>query len=157
MAITLREINKDNFRQCIKLETFDEQKTFVATNVFSIAQSKVEPNMVPMAVYDGEEMVGFIMFGPDTEEDCYVVARLMIDKHHQGKGYGRAAMVEAIKHMRAAPDCREIALSFEPENVAADRLYESLGFRKTGEVIEGELVARLRWENEGGKVGREKG
>ena len=149
MKITLREINKDNFRQCIKLETFEEQKNFVASNVFSIAQSKVEPYLLPLAIYHDEEAVGFIMYGPDPEEDCYCVARLMIDKNHQGKGYGRAAMLEAIRRMRAEPDCHEIALSFEPENTGAEKLYESLGFKKTGEVIEGEVVMRLRWDEKG--------
>ena len=52
-------------------------------------------------------------------------------------------MIEAIKRMRAMPDCQEITLSIEPKNAVAAKLYESLGFRKTGEVIEGEVVMRL--------------
>jgi len=88
-------------------------------------------------------MVGFIMYGRDPADNCYCVARLMIDERHQGKGYGRTAMLEAIKRMRAKPDCHEIVLSIEPENVVAEKLYESLGFRKTGEVIGGEVVMRL--------------
>jgi diamine N-acetyltransferase len=150
MAVTLREIDRDNFKQCVRLEVREDQKTFVATNVFSIAQSKVEPSFTPQAVYDGEEMVGFVMYGYDADEGCHYVARLMIDKNHQGKGYGRAAMVEAVRRMRAEPGCREIALSVEPENVGAQRLYESLGFRKTGEVVEGEEVMRLKFDGEGG-------
>jgi len=83
------------------------------------------------------------MYGRDPADDCYCVARLMIDERYQGKGYGRAAMVEAIRRMRAEPDCQEIALSIEPENAVAEKLYASLGFRKTGEVIDGEVVMRL--------------
>ena len=143
MAVELREISKDNWRECIKLKTSDEQTGFVAPNLFSIAQSKVEPYLLPLAIYDGEVMVGFIMYGRDPADNCYCVARLMIDERHQGKGYGRAAMLEAIKRMRAKPDCHEIALSIEPENAVAEKLYESLGFRKTGEVIGGEVVMRL--------------
>ena len=143
-SVTLRDITRDNFKQCIKLEVRDDQKTFVATNVFSIAQSKVEPTYIPQAVYHDEEMVGFCMYGYDPEDDCYGVGRLMIDKHHQGKGYGRAAIVEAIRRMREQPDCREIALSVEPENTSAQKLYESLGFVKTGEVVHGEEVMRLK-------------
>jgi diamine N-acetyltransferase len=70
----------------------------------------------------------------------------MIDAAHQGKGYGRAAMVEAIKRMREEPDCRQIALSYVPGNAAAAKLYESLGFVKTGEIIDGEEVVRLRFD-----------
>ncbi len=33
-----------------------------------------------------------------------------------------------------------LALSVEPDNQAAIRLYEAVGFYKTGEIIEGESV-----------------
>jgi len=145
MSVTLRDITRDNWQQCIKLEVREDQKTFVSPNVVSIAQSRVEPTFTPQAVYHDEELVGFCMYGYDTEEGCYWVARMMIDKNHQGRGHGRAAMVEAIRRMRAEPNCREIGLSIEPENVAAQKLYESLGFVKTGEVAHGEDVMRLRF------------
>ena len=146
MKVTLKEIDRENFGRCVKLEVHEDQKGFVAPNVYSIAQSKVEPECIPQAVYAGEEMVGFVMYGYDADERCYCVGRLMIDGRHQGKGYGRAAMVEAVRRMRERPDCREIALSVEPENVGAQKLYESLGFVKTGEVSHGEEVMRLRFE-----------
>lgn len=147
MAITLRDIDRENFGRCVKLEVRDDQKSFVAPNLYSIAQSKVEPTFVPQAVYDGDEMVGFVMYGYDEEEGCHCLARLMIDKGQQGKGYGRAATEEVIRRLRAEPGCRQIALSVNPENASARALYESLGFVKTGEVSHGEEVMRLRFED----------
>jgi diamine N-acetyltransferase len=146
MAVTLRDVDKENFKRCIKLEVREDQKSFVASNVFSIAQSKVEPEYTPYAVYDDEEMVGFVMYGYDTDDDCYCIARVMIDKNLQGKGYGRAAMEEVVRRLRETPDCSEVALSIEPENEVAQKLYESLGFKKTGEVVQGEEVMRLKFE-----------
>ena len=146
MAVTLRDVDRENFKRCVKLEVREDQKNFVASNVYSIAQSKVEPSYTPWAVYDGDEMVGFVMYGYDREDNCYCIARMMIDKNHQGKGYGRAAMEEIIRRLRATPDCREVALSIEPENEVAQRLYESLGFKKTGEVAQGEEVMRLKFD-----------
>jgi diamine N-acetyltransferase len=146
MTITLKDINRENFRQCVELEVHEEQRGFVAPNVYSIAQSKVEPTYMTQAVYDGEEMVGFCMYGYDEEEGCHYLGRLMIDKSHQGKGYGRAATAEVIKRLRAEPDCRQVALSVNPANRAAQALYASLGFEKTGEVSHGEEVMRLRFK-----------
>jgi diamine N-acetyltransferase len=146
MAVTLRDIDRENFKRCLKLEVREDQKSFVASNVYSIAQSKVEPTYATQAVYDGEEMVGFVMYGYDTDDDCHWIARMMIDKNQQGKGYGRAAMEEVVKRLRETPDCRQIALSIEPENEVAQRLYESLGFKKTGEVAQGEEIMRLKFE-----------
>jgi diamine N-acetyltransferase len=67
----------------------------------------------------------------------------MIAADHQGKGYGRAAMLLAIQLIRGQPGCSSISLSFEPENSNAERLYSSLGFKPTGEILEGEIVYRL--------------
>src|SRR5687768_15374034 len=146
MTVTLKDIDRENFRRCVALEVRDDQKGFVAPNVYSIAQSKVEPAYNVQAVYDGDEMVGFVMYGWDEEEGCHYLGRLMIDKSRQGKGYGRAAVEEVIRRLRAEPGCRQVALSIIPENRAAQALYESLGFEKTGEVSHGEEVMLLRFE-----------
>jgi hypothetical protein len=42
MAVSLRAITKDNFQECVRLRVREDQK-FVATNAYSIAQSKIEP------------------------------------------------------------------------------------------------------------------
>ncbi len=60
MPITLKEITKDNYVECIRLKVRDNQR-FVASNVYSLAESKYEPENIPMAVYAGETMVGFVM------------------------------------------------------------------------------------------------
>jgi diamine N-acetyltransferase len=39
--------------------------------------------------------------------------------------------------------CRSCALSYSPQNTVARALYQSLGFVETGEIEDGELVARL--------------
>ncbi len=145
MKVTLRDIDRGNFMQCVKLDVHDAQRGFVASNVFSIAQSKVEPGFVVQAVYDGEVLVGFVMYGRDEEDGGHWLARLMIDRAHQGKGYGRAAALEVVRRLRAEPGCRQIALSVNPENASAQALYRSLGFEKTGEVTHGEEVMRLRF------------
>ena len=147
MRVTLRDIDRENFVRCVKLEVGEEQKGFVAPNVYSIAESTVEPTYKVQAVYDGEEMVGFVMYGWDAEEGCHYLARLMVDKGQQGRGYGRAATEAVIESLRGEPNCCQIALSVNPANVAAQALYESLGFVKTGEVAHGEEVMRLRLED----------
>ena len=147
MKVTLKDIDRENFRAAVRLEVNEDQKNFVAPNVFSIAQSKVEPGFNVQAVYDGEEMVGFVMYGWDEEEGCHCLARLMVDKNRQGKGYGRAATEAVIERLRAEPGCRQIVLSVNPANANARALDESLGFVKTGEVTYGEEVMRLKFED----------
>jgi diamine N-acetyltransferase len=149
MAVVLKPVTSDNFVQCIKLKVAPEQENFVASNLYSIAQSKVEPECVPLAIYHHDTLVGFAMYALDQDEGKYWIFRLMIDAAHQGKGYGRAAMEALIDRMRHVSGCDESAISYELTNDAARRLYASVGFAETGEVIDGETVARLKlqWED----------
>ena len=144
MSISLREITPQNFKECINLKVASAQENFVASNLWSVAQSKIYPTYNVFAVYNGDEMVGFTMFGLDTDDDKYYLGRLMIDEKHQGKGYGKATVLEVIRRLKEQENCDEIFLSFVPENVGAERLYRSVGFERTGENNDqGEIVMRF--------------
>jgi diamine N-acetyltransferase len=147
MNVSLREITPENFKECVNLKVADAQKSFVAPNVMSIAQSKIYPTMNIRAVYAGDEMVGFAMYGLDTDDGKYYLVRLMIDERHQGKGYGKRAALAVIEDLKQKEDCREVYLSFVPENDGAEKVYKSIGFERTGEISEGEIVMRYTIEN----------
>jgi diamine N-acetyltransferase len=145
MTVTLRPITRENLWPVVDLKLHSGQEPFVDTNMASIANAYVEPTFVPLAVYAGEELVGFAMYGqhpPDT--GAWWVIRLMIDRDHQGKGYGRAAMERVIDMMIERVGCEEIVTSYVPSNEVASRLYASLGFRPTGEWEDGEPLVALR-------------
>ncbi len=72
MKITLREITPQNFRECIDLKVADGQENFVAANLMSIAQAKIYPTAKPFAVYHDNEMVGFVMYGFDENEEHFI-------------------------------------------------------------------------------------
>ncbi len=141
--ITLRDVTRENYRECLRLRVAPEQELFVASNAVSLAEAKYEPGLVPLAIYAGERMVGFAMYGYDEEEDAYWIHRLMIDESFQRRGYGRAALRALLARLRALPDCRQVAISWDPSNTVAERLYLSEGFVKTGEIIWNEAVGRL--------------
>jgi diamine N-acetyltransferase len=141
--IELREITMENFRECINLSVADHQRGFVASNMYSLAEAKADGVSNPLAIYADDQMVGFTMYCFDPESGMGYIDRLMVAAEHQGRGYGRAAMLEVIERLRNTPGCRRIRTAFEPTNAVAEALYESLGFRKTGEVTHGELVTVL--------------
>jgi diamine N-acetyltransferase len=145
--IELRKITMENFRECINLSVAEHQKGFVASNMYSLAEAKADGVSNPLAIYTGEEMVGFIMYCFDPKAGTGYIDRLMVAADHQGRGYGRAAMVEVIDRLQHTPGCCRIRTSFEPTNIVAESLYESLGFRKTGEIDEGEVVTILEVKN----------
>jgi diamine N-acetyltransferase len=143
LMISLREVDRHNFFDVIDLKVGEEQKSFVATNLFSLAQAKAYPECQCLAIYHEEELVGFTMYCMDFDDKEYWIYRLMIDAKYQSKGYGKAAMEKLIEQIKEDKDHQVIYLSFEPENDRAKELYEKLGFEADGRVIDGEIVYKL--------------
>jgi diamine N-acetyltransferase len=139
-AIELREITMENFREIIRLDVAEHQKKFVASNMYSLAEAKADGVSNPLAIYAGDQMVGFTMYCFEPEDGTGYIDRLMVAADHQKKGYGRVAMLEVIERLKKTPGCQRIRTSFHPENEVAEALYSSLGFQKTGELDEGEVV-----------------
>ena len=93
-------------------------------------------------MYVGDEVVGFLMWGIDDADGSCWLGGLLVDAAHQGRGIGRAAVVEAVHLLREEAGAAGYALSYAPENTVAKGLYASLGFVETGEEDDGEVVAR---------------
>ena len=148
MNITLRPVTRANFSDVVALTVTSEQADFVAPNVYSIAETYLERTWTPLAIYAGDDLVGFTLvgftlFGRDDETGRWWLMRYMIDARHQGRGYGTAALRRVIDLMVERHGCDEIFLDYSPDNDVAGRLYERIGFVPTGEVLGGEIVARL--------------
>lgn len=141
--LQLRDVDTNNFQECVSLEVNEDQRTFVAPNMRSLAQAYVSRDAAKVfALYDQNLMVGFAMLYVDHMEKDYELWRFMIDKRHQQKGYGREAMAKIIDYFKSI-GAKTVTLSFEPENHIAEKLYESCGFYRNGEENEGEIVMQL--------------
>jgi ribosomal protein S18 acetylase RimI-like enzyme len=78
---------------------------------------------------DGEQVGSLLLV---YEAGKASVFSLQVLEAHRGKGYGRALMEGAIGHCRSK-GLPLLELNTEKGNVAANRLYGSLGFRLVGE------------------------
>jgi diamine N-acetyltransferase len=82
------------------------------------------------------------MWGIDDEDGSCWLGGILVDAAHQGRGYGRAAVLEALAVLGERTSATGFALSYQPANEVARGLYVSLGFVETGEVDDDEVVAR---------------
>jgi len=158
--ITLQPITEYNFEDVIDLKALED---FVAPNAYSLAEAYTSlkqmvddgtPHLaeMPFAIFHNETAVGFTMIafedGEDVQSDSeiYWMSRFMIDENHQGNGYGKAAMAELINFIKTKPHSREVEYFYTavvPSNHIATKLYERMGFVKTGSQLGGEDVMRL--------------
>lgn len=148
MKITIRPVTAANWRAAIALDIHPEQREFTPSVAISLAKAYIQPDGAaydPYAVYVGKTMVGFYSFSyyPGKMQWC-ALAGFLIDKAHQGKGYGRAALNDFIAWVpRKHPECTDLFLTVNPHNQMAERLYASVGFVKTGDMMNDEAVMRL--------------
>ncbi len=158
--LRLEKVNSKNIWDITLLSVGDHQKDFIPGNLASIAQAytAVSDNghAFPFGIYLGEEPVGFLMIGYDTDDhwdDAPPVAkgnynfwRLMIDERYQGKGYGKEAMGLGLDFIRSFPcGSAELCwLSYQPGNSVGDKIYKSYGFEDTDEKIGDEVIAILK-------------
>ena len=154
MALSIQPVTKQNWQTLTKLKVREDQNHFVAPNVYSIAESQFgfdeqdgsHWEMFPYGIYDGETLVGFLMYGCNFShlEFQAFITRLMVDENHQGKGYGKFGMQKMLKIFWADDRIRSVGICYEPENEVARKLYASLGFVETGEMLGDEALAVLR-------------
>ncbi len=147
-------VTKDNWRELIKLSVSKDQEHFVASNLYSIAETQFgcdEPDgnhwdTYSFGIYaDNGAPVGFLMFGynfAEAKEQAFIF-RLMVDEKYQGQGYGRFGMKWMLELFRSDERIRDVAISYEPDNEVGRKLYASLGFVETGEMVGEEVLAVL--------------
>jgi RimJ/RimL family protein N-acetyltransferase len=148
----IRPVTRENWEALIDLNVREDQRQFVASNLYSIAESQFGDefegywDLHPFGIYDGDEPVGFLMYGFNFEhpKQQAFIQRLMVDEKFQGKGYGRFGMQKVLEIFRADERIRQVGISYEPANEAARKLYASLGFVETGRMVEGEVEAVLK-------------
>jgi len=138
------------------MRVHENQENFVASNAKSLSEAYArwtDRGFPPLAygIYNSEDLVGFAMVDYDSAEEanmdepCYFLWRFMIDKNHQGKGYGKAALEQVIKLVRTKPlgEAAWFYTSVVPGSDVAHKLYRGFGFAETEEINEGEIVMRL--------------
>ena len=148
----VRPVTGGNWKELVRLKVRDDQTHCVASNLYSIAEAQFGEDFegkwdfYPFGIYDGDTPVGFLMYGYNFEhpKQQAFIMRLMVDEKHQGKGYGRFGMNWMLDRFRAEERIQDVAISYEPENDAARKLYASLGFVETGEMVGEEVLAVLQ-------------
>ena len=142
--IELCEIDKENWAPIARMELPDSQRSFVASNALTIAESKFYPANKVFGIFSTNEPVGLIAFCKDSEfrEGDYWIFRLMVSSLHQKKGYGSQALHACVEKLRNLGALRVIIMC-DPKNHVAYKMYRGVGFTKAGVLDDGDSLLEL--------------
>ncbi|UAB89692.1 GNAT family N-acetyltransferase [Ruegeria sp. SCSIO 43209] len=144
----LRLLTRETLRPIAALSVRDDQTTFVAPNLMTMAQSLFEPGSEIYGIWEDETPVGLLavvdMSHPDADldegddPDRVYIWRLMVDQAYQGNGFGRSAL-DFAKALAQEKGRANLVISVVDEPGGALPLYERFGFSRTGRIVEGEV------------------
>lgn len=104
------------------------QDKFIETVDECLKEAETFHEWHPVAIYYDDEIIGFAMYGSfGLNKDAWI-DRIMIDEKHQGKGYGKLAMIKLIDIISKEYGVNVIYLSITEENRKAYYLYKNIGF-----------------------------
>jgi fructokinase len=151
-VVSLREVDDSNIDWLAEVHVAPHQIYHVASVGKTFWQARDREDFWIRGIFADETPVGLVavidpaLRGAPGPHQLYL-ARLLVDQHHQGRGYGRYALEQVIAMARARPDVASVKLSHMPDNAAVGRMYERHGFRYTGSADsdgELEMVLELR-------------
>ena len=144
--ILFKGITEENFTDIVKMKR-PADEGFVASNEYSLAQAwlyRDNNDVYPFAIYDDQTPVGFMLLDEDLEERYLVIWRIMFPAEYQCKGYGTQAIKKIIQLAKASNKYDYMLIDCVPQNIIAKHVYEKLGFKPTGEIVNnGEIELRL--------------
>ena len=141
--VTLRPVSRANWRDIAKLEVTAAQREFVAEPCYYLALCHYDNKWQPLAIYLDERVIGFLMWAVDPADGSCWLGGIFVDHSYQRRGYGRQAVQAAIAMLAEERGYQYFALSYQPANIVAKHLYDTLGFTEMDEWEDDEVVARL--------------
>lgn len=133
-GLTLQPLTAANWRACPELDLFEYQRTWVPSNLLSIAAAQFYPDNVSRAIVFNGQVVGFGLYGVEQGTGRIKVFRLMIGHDFQRRGFGRAAMHLMLRDITSRWPDVAVYVSYQSENAVARRLYTTLGFVEIEEI-----------------------
>ena len=131
MKLEIRKVTDDNKNEILALRVAEDQKHFIETIEECLADAEQWEEFKPVGLYIDGVAVGFAMYGylGDGKGGGNLwIDRMLIDANYQGSGFGSRFMELLMQRVLIEYGEQPIYLSVYPENTAAIRMYEKLGF-----------------------------
>lgn len=140
MKVSLKPVDEHSVEACASLQCTPEQRQFTNSPVWSLLETAYTPlrrHCILYAIYSEDTVVGMVRLDFTLHEGFYEFTNLLIDKSRQRKHYASEAIRQIIEIFREDGRFPLLRIHAAPENAAAIRLYETLGFTFAGNTEDG--------------------
>lgn len=119
----------------------DQVRRFLGPLKDIVAAVRKGPAHAMFTIERSAGVIGFYVLHPDRRDGaCWWLGWLALDRHQQGLGFGRAAMLHIMSNLRRIASCRRVRLLVAADNLGAMRLYGQASFRRVGVSTGGEVI-----------------
>ena len=123
------------------------QRRFTKNVVLSWMQSR-HPAVSFYRVDKAGQLVGYVMLIHAQQPTQWIIERLTIDAQYQRQGLGHAVADQLIDMVHGFENSEMVIARYEPENIAARKLFDKLRFTVQEELFRDRHVAVLKFEFE---------
>ena len=139
--ITLTKVASHHLTSLKQFTLNEHQLAFTSMPMPAYEKCMRDPNRLPVAIMEGVRTVGFFVldqgddvFSYTTRPNAILLRAYSINLPDQGRGIAKASLRQlkpfVEKHW---PDCREVVLGVNEDNLSAKKVYIEAGFINTGE------------------------
>lgn len=142
--LKLKGITPDNWRCGLRVS--EKQQRYVASPAALLARAYAYRGARSRArlIVQDNTPVGMALWYDLPEMNAYDFSQFFIDERYQGRGLGMKAARMVLEEMRRDGRYPLVYLCYIDGNEAARRLYEHLGFTRTGDDEDEEIVMVLK-------------
>ena len=134
---TLRPYSQQNAWNAMALSVNDAQQSFVldakSSLCYALAKPRVRKSYVLM---EGRRAIGLLVLLIDKKKADYCLDIVLVDRRYQNRGFGRIMLSKGLEILKQS-GARKIEIGVNRFNLAAQKLYFSLGFERAAVYEEG--------------------
>lgn len=126
----LQPYSDRNASDAANLAVAESQRSFVSDAKSSLCYALAKPKVRrPYVLMEGRRAVGLMVLSIDKKKSEYYVAVLLVDSRYQNRGFGKIMLSKGLEILKQK-GARRIEIGVNRFNVAAQKLYFSLGFKR---------------------------
>jgi len=137
--VLLEEINNANCKEVKKIQLLENQEKYLPKEFICLSDANENHDQYESyLVYKDAQPIGFVLLQVDKKNEHFNILFVAIDKYYEGESYLREALTVSVNYL-ISQGASEVGAYYPQGNEELEKIYRSIGFKKTSLVKEGKV------------------